>query len=86
MAVVAQLVEHLIVIQDVAGSSPVDRPFLEKDYSSFRFYKAGIFNKSYLTNKEGRYKDYPYRMVDAGLSGGYSDHFPVYVYLVKEIE
>ena len=27
MAVVAQLVEHLIVVQDVAGSSPVDRPF-----------------------------------------------------------
>jgi hypothetical protein len=28
MAVVAQLVEHLVVIQDVAGSSPVGRPFL----------------------------------------------------------
>jgi len=61
-------------------------PFLEKDYSSFRFYKAGIFNESYLTNKEGRYKGYPYRMVDAGLSGGYSDHFPVYIYLVKEVD
>ncbi|MBU2928167.1 endonuclease/exonuclease/phosphatase family protein [Winogradskyella psychrotolerans] len=60
------------------------QPFLEKDYSSFRFYKAGIFNKSYLTNKEGRYKGYPLRMIDAGLSGGYSDHFPVYIYLIKE--
>ena len=28
MAVVAQLVEHLIVVQEVAGSSPVGRPFL----------------------------------------------------------
>ncbi len=27
MAIVAQLVEHLVVVQDVAGSSPVDRPF-----------------------------------------------------------
>lgn len=27
MAVVAQLVEHLIVVQEVAGSSPVGRPF-----------------------------------------------------------
>ncbi|RCW93747.1 endonuclease/exonuclease/phosphatase family protein [Winogradskyella arenosi] len=60
------------------------QPFLEKDYSSFRFYKAGIFNKSYLTNKEGRYKGYPLRMSNAGLSGGYSDHFPVYIYLIKE--
>lgn len=27
MAIVAQLAEHLVVVQDVAGSSPVDRPF-----------------------------------------------------------
>ncbi|WP_405574198.1 endonuclease/exonuclease/phosphatase family protein [Winogradskyella sp. Asnod2-B02-A] len=63
----------------------MSQPFLEKDYSSFRFYKAGIFNKSYLTNKEGRYKGYPLRMSNAGLSGGYSDHFPAYIYLIKEV-
>jgi len=63
------------------------QPFLEKDYSSFRFYKAGIFNKSYLTNKEGRFKGYPFRSYDyGGFSGGYSDHFPVYIYLIKEVE
>jgi hypothetical protein len=62
----------------------ISQPFLEKDYSSFRFYKAGIFNQTYLTNKEGRYKGYPLRMINAGLSGGYSDHFPVYIYLIKE--
>ncbi|WP_458628405.1 endonuclease/exonuclease/phosphatase family protein [Winogradskyella sp. PC D3.3] len=64
----------------------ITQPFLEKDYSSFRFYKAGIFNESYLTNKEGRYKGYPLRMSNAGLSGGYSDHFPVYIYLIKEVQ
>ncbi|MDH7913518.1 endonuclease/exonuclease/phosphatase family protein [Winogradskyella sp. SYSU M77433] len=63
----------------------ITQPFLEKDYSSFRFYKAGIFNKSYLTNKSGRYKGYPWRTVNAGLDGGYSDHFPVYIYLIKEV-
>ena len=63
------------------------KPLLEKDYSSFRFYKAGIFNKQYLTNKKGRWKGYPWRsFADGGFSGGYSDHFPVYVYLIKEIE
>ncbi|EPR72517.1 hypothetical protein ADIWIN_2687 [Winogradskyella psychrotolerans RS-3] len=62
------------------------QPFLEKDYSSFRFYKAGIFNKSYLTNKQGRYKGYPFRsFADGGFSGGFSDHFPVYIYLIKEV-
>ncbi|MBF8149247.1 endonuclease/exonuclease/phosphatase family protein [Winogradskyella sp. F6397] len=62
------------------------QPFLEKDYSSFRFYQSGIFSESYLTNKEGRYKGYPLRMINAGLSGGYSDHFPVYIYLIREVE
>ena len=28
MATVAQLVEHLVVVQEVAGSNPVRRPFL----------------------------------------------------------
>lgn len=58
----------------------------KEDYSSYRFYKAGIFNKSYLTNPRGRYKGYPYRSyADGGFTGGYSDHFPVYLYLIKEI-
>ncbi len=65
----------------------ISQPFLEKDYSSFRFYKAGIFNKYYLTNKHGRYKGYPFRsFADGGFSGGFSDHFPVYVYLIKEVK
>ena len=62
------------------------KPFLEKDYSSFRFYKAGIFNKSYLTSKHGRYKGYPFRSFSSGFTGGFSDHFPVYIYLIKEVK
>lgn len=57
----------------------------KKDYSSYRFYKAEIYNKTYLVNSKGRYKGYPYRSyVGGGYTGGYSDHFPVYLYLVKE--
>jgi len=64
----------------------ITKPLLETDYSSFRFYKAGIFNKLYLTNKEGRYKGYPWRsFADGGFTDGYSDHFPVYVHVIKEI-
>ena len=64
----------------------ITKPLLETDYSSFRFYKAGIFNKLYLTNKEGRYKGYPWRsFADGGFTDGFSDHFPVYVYVIKEI-
>lgn len=65
----------------------ITKPLLETDYSSFRFYKAGIFNKLYLTNKEGRYKGYPLRsFADGGFTNGFSDHFPVYVHVIKEIE
>lgn len=59
---------------------------LEDDYSSYRYYKAGIYNKPYLSNPRGRYKGYPYRSFANGIyTGGYSDHFPVYVYLIKEV-
>ena len=65
----------------------ITKPLLDTDYSSFRFYKAGIFNKLYLTNKEGRYKGYPLRsFADGGFTDGFSDHFPVYVQVIKEIK
>ncbi|MDO6595633.1 endonuclease/exonuclease/phosphatase family protein [Oceanihabitans sp. 2_MG-2023] len=64
----------------------VTKPLLEKDYSTFSLYKAGIFNKNYLVNKKGRYKGYPKRsFADGGFTDGFSDHFPVYTYLIKEV-
>jgi hypothetical protein len=64
----------------------VTQPLIEDDYSSFRFWKAGIYNKAYLTNKRGRYEGYPLRsFADGGFTDGFSDHFPVYVYLIKEV-
>jgi len=56
-----------------------------KDYSSFKLFKANIFNPRYMTQKSGRYKGYPYRSWNgANFTGGYSDHYPVYIYLLKE--
>jgi hypothetical protein len=61
------------------------QPLLEKDYESYRFYKAGIYNKYYLTTRKGRWEGYPFRSWgDGGFTDGFSDHFPVYIYLVKE--
>lgn len=63
----------------------VSTELLKGDYSSYRFFQAGIYNKPYLANARGRYKGYPYRSFgDGGYTGGYSDHFPVYLYLIKE--
>ncbi|NME66633.1 endonuclease/exonuclease/phosphatase family protein [Flammeovirga aprica] len=44
------------------------------------FWKAEICSYPELKNKEGRYKGYPFRST----SGGYSDHFPVVIYLLKQ--
>ena len=65
----------------------VTKPLIEGDYASYRFWKAGIYNKAYLSNKRGRWEGYPLRsFADGGFTDGYSDHFPVYVYLIKEVE
>jgi len=64
----------------------MSQPLLERDFSSFRFYKAFIYNKNYLTTKRGRWKGYPFRSFsDGGFTGGFSDHFPVYVYVIKQV-
>ena len=55
------------------------------DYATYQFYKAVIFGKGYLKNSTGRYKGYPFRTYAGGSHiGGYSDHFPVYLFLIKE--
>jgi len=56
-----------------------------KDFSTYKMFKAMVFNKRFLTNKRGRYKGYPFRSFSFGsYTGGYSDHYPVYMYLIKE--
>jgi len=56
-----------------------------KDYTNYKLYKANIFNPRYLTNKKGRYKGYSFRSWSSNqFTGGYSDHYPVYIYLIKE--
>lgn len=58
---------------------------IDNDFSSYRFYKAGVFNPPYLRNPRGRWKGYPFRSFANGWTNGYSDHFPVYIYLIKEL-
>ena len=65
----------------------ISEPLTREDYSSYRFYKVGIHDDNYLRNSRGRYKGYPYRSFANGIyTGGYSDHFPVYMFLIKEVK
>ncbi|HSF89738.1 MAG TPA: hypothetical protein VLA46_09995 [Saprospiraceae bacterium] len=68
------LFDQIILSSDLATSP-----------TGFRYYKAAVFNPPYLTQKSGNFKGYPQRTFTNGVyAGGYSDHFPVYVLLVKE--
>lgn len=52
---------------------------------NYTFWKVGIYNPTYLIDQKGRYKGYPLRTYAGGsYVGGYSDHFPVYMHLLKE--
>ncbi len=56
-----------------------------KDYSSYRFRLSRVFNSSFLMQKDGQYKGYPLRSFAGTVwQGGFSDHFPVYVLIVRE--
>ena len=60
---------------------------LDKDLSSWKYYRVQIFNKPFMVQQEGKFKGYPYRTFAGGTwLGGYSDHFPVYVVLVREVK
>lgn len=69
---------------DIFDQIMVSEPLTRNDYSSFRYWKAGIWNKPYMIQTTGQYKGYPLRhsMTDVG----FSDHFPAYIYLIKEIK
>lgn len=69
---------------DVFDQMIVSEPLIQKDYSSLRFWKAKIFHKPYMIQQSGQYKGYPLRNQTSG-EPGYSDHFPVYLYLIKEM-
>jgi hypothetical protein len=58
---------------------------LGEDYSSFRYLRAGVFNRPFLRQPSGRFQGYPFRSYGGGVYlGGYSDHFPTYVFLIRE--
>jgi predicted extracellular nuclease len=61
--------------------------FLDQKQEGYRFWKANVFTAPYLYTQKGKYKGYPYRSYAGGnYTGGYSDHFPVYLFLIKPVQ
>ena len=64
----------------------VSSGLVRKNDKGYHFFKARVFNEKYLQTKTGQYKGYPFRtFAGNNYTGGFSDHFPVYFFLVKEL-
>ncbi len=68
---------------DIFDQIMVSEQLITPGFDSFKYWKAGIYNKPFLVTKAGQYKGYPLRHTSTEI--GFSDHFPVYIYLIKEI-
>jgi hypothetical protein len=68
---------------DIFDQIMVSETLIKPDFSTFQYWKAGIYNKPFMITKFGRYAGYPLRHSENEI--GYSDHFPVYIYLIKEV-
>jgi len=65
----------------------ISYPWLNKEQDGIFFFQQHIFNKEYLVENKGRYKGYPMRTWDGNsYRGGYSDHFPTYLVMLKKVQ
>lgn len=69
---------------DVFDQILMTEPLIREDISSYRYWKAGIYNMQFMIQKTGQYKGYPLR--NNSNEPGFSDHFPVYIYLIKQVK
>lgn len=62
----------------------VSSAFLEPNQKGLFFREPVIFKRDYMIEKTGKYKGYPKRTYSGNIyTGGYSDHLPTYIVLMK---
>lgn len=63
----------------------ISEPLLKSDGKTMKFFKVKVFNRPFLMSPSGQYEGYPLRTYSGSTyQGGYSDHFPVYMFVIKE--
>jgi endonuclease/exonuclease/phosphatase family metal-dependent hydrolase len=61
--------------------------YVNPKLGGYQFYQANVYNAPYLYQSNGHFKGYPHRTFSGSTYiGGYSDHFPTFVYLVKALD
>ncbi|HEX2683011.1 MAG TPA: endonuclease/exonuclease/phosphatase [Ferruginibacter sp.] len=64
----------------------LSKAWIDKNQAGYHYYKATIFNREFLVQQTGKFKGYPKRTWDGTTYNyGYSDHFPVFVTLLKKV-
>jgi hypothetical protein len=62
----------------------LSEPLTRDNTAGWKLYKTRVFNRPFLIQPDGQYAGYPFRTFSGGAyTNGYSDHFPVFVILVK---
>ncbi|MCB0638831.1 MAG: endonuclease/exonuclease/phosphatase family protein [Lewinella sp.] len=62
----------------------INRKLIDPRQEGYHYYQSYIFNPSYLVQKTGHFRGYPLRTYSGDTYlGGFSDHFPVYMALIK---
>ncbi|MDE5636645.1 MAG: endonuclease/exonuclease/phosphatase family protein, partial [Alistipes sp.] len=75
------LFDNIVISENLATGSTGELKIQKAEGS--KFY-CNIFRQPYMLQREGQYKGYPLRtFVGTNFQGGYSDHFPVYIYIAK---
>ncbi|MBG9377273.1 endonuclease/exonuclease/phosphatase [Panacibacter sp. DH6] len=65
----------------------ISAAWLSKNQPGFFYLHQHIFNKQFLIENAGKYRGYPMRTWDGNTyRGGYSDHFPTYLVMVKKAQ
>lgn len=65
----------------------ISYPWMNRQQEGFFYYKQQIFKPEYMVENMGRYKGYPMRTWDGNrYRGGYSDHFPTYLVVLKAVQ
>ena len=61
--------------------------WLDTTQKGLSYQNRFIFNPGFMRETNGRFKGYPMRTWDGNVyRGGYSDHFPTYIVLIKSIK
>jgi hypothetical protein len=64
----------------------LSQAWLDPQQQGLFYYHPYIFTRNFMRENTGRYKGYPMRTWDGNTyRGGYSDHFPTYIVLLKSL-